>query len=66
MTANLDQRTINALSTIATPDEIAGLLDVLDRLSRGHAEEWMARYIAEIITRLTSPQNAPKRSQNES
>lgn len=66
MTATLDQRTINALSTIATPDEIAGLLDVLDRISRGHAEDWMARYIAEIITRLSIPQNAPERSQNES
>lgn len=52
MTATLDQRTINALSAIATPDEIAGLLAILDRISRGHAEDWMARYIAAIITRL--------------
>lgn len=52
MTANLDQRTINALSAIATPDEIASLLAVLDRISRGHGEDWMARYVAAIITRL--------------
>lgn len=62
MTATLDQRTIKALSAIATPDEIASLLAILDRLSRGHAEDWMARYIAEIITRLAEKhQNSPER-----
>lgn len=52
MTANFDQRTITALEKIATPDEIADLIAILDHLSRGRAENWMTSYIAAIIIGL--------------
>lgn len=51
-TAKLSTQTIEALSSIASQDEIATLEAVLDLISRGRGKPWQTEYIVEIITRL--------------
>lgn len=60
LTATLSARTLEALSSIATPDEINTLEAVLDLISRGRGKPWQVEYIIEIIRRLA------ERNQHES
>lgn len=61
LTATFSTATLDALSHIATQDEIDTLQAVLDLISRGRGKPWQVQYVVEIIERL-----AEKRNQNES
>lgn len=52
LTATFSVATLDALSRIATPEEIGTLEAVLDLISRGRGKPWQVEYIVEIITRL--------------
>lgn len=62
MTTTLDQRTLDALAAIATAEEITIFISILNSISAGHAQAWMAAYVANILNRLAlrspSPVNA--------
>lgn len=62
-TAKLSTQTIDALSSIATPQEIDTLEAVIDLISRGRGKPWQAEYIVEIITRLAERENQHESSQ---
>ena len=50
----LDDRTMQLLRAVATDDEIAGLLKIINEIERGHVEMWMLQYIADIVGRVNT------------
>lgn len=52
LTATFSLQTLEALSTIATPEEINTLESVLDLMTRGRGKPWQVQYVVEIIERL--------------
>lgn len=64
----LDRATLEALETVASPEEIDTLVILLDGMTHGRIEAWYTGFIYEIICRLaalTSTTTPRSRTQSE-
>lgn len=55
----LDRAMLEALETVATPEEIDTLIVLFDGMSHGHVEKWHIDFIYEIIRRLAELKITP-------
>ena len=64
MTTNLDRAMLEVLQSIATPEEINTLVNLLNEMSHGHIEPWFTDFIIEIVGRLDRLIAAQKNAAN--